>query len=71
MSEWISVEDSLPDFVSRAGGDEFVFVIASGDIGVGEYMFSSQNGWSKVGFFDDLNISVTHWMPMPAPPGGE
>jgi hypothetical protein len=56
MSEWISVKDSLPE------RGEMVITYPYSPVTVRCY---KESGW----FFDAF--PVTHWMPMPEPPGGE
>ena len=64
MSEWISVKERLPD--------DFEWVLAvDKDRCVGEAMFSSMDG-SWDGPYGEYHLyGVTHWMPMPEPPGEE
>lgn len=69
VSEWIAVEDALPD---EAQGwvlvalplDEYESVpkIRLGYYSEERRRFVSQSGQS---------IEATHWMPMPPPPGGQ
>ena len=64
MSEWISVKERLPE--------DFEWVLAvDKDRCVGEAMFSSRDG-SWDGPYGEYHLyGVTHWMPMPEPPGEE
>lgn len=59
MSEWIKVEDRLPE------ADTFVLVYDGEDVAVvwwtGEYFGVHLNG-------QDIEVEATHWMPRPAPP---
>ena len=79
MSEWISVEDRLP---SREGlePDEVEYVLVSEqsfDAITGEKLGSyvsicgfGHDGWSKFDNFGYVRTeNITHWMPMPEPPG--
>lgn len=57
--------ERLPEFQVRYGNDAFVFVIANGDLGVGEYMYSKQGGWEKTGMKAAHSIEVYEWMYFP------
>lgn len=63
MSEWISVEDRLPDV------DSFVIAYFSDDgvpsvLGVSEYIVECIRGDD----YSPIWSSITHWMPLPEPP---
>lgn len=72
MSEWISVDDRLPEsrddgvlvYFSETGGVETVHIqdyfddITAGVDAAGNQLYTK---WYK-------NQKVTHWMPLPAPP---
>lgn len=67
MSEWISVKDRLP-------GTKKV-LITNGKLvkegfqrpdGVWKYGVDSHQRWDRL-----TNETVTHWMPLPSPPGEE
>ena len=60
MSNWISVEDELPELKRR------VIVSDSGGFGVLSARLSSV-GWYIEGVLDN-NANITHWMPLPEPP---
>jgi hypothetical protein len=64
MSEWISVNDRLPDPT-----DIFVIVCRN----KGAAIASMACMWLDGEFIDTLTkqrfIGATHWMPMPEPPG--
>ena len=64
MSEWISVEDRLPDVIG-------CYLVCSYELHarvVGWTFFNSQKRWtSNKGDYKD----VTHWMPLPKPPTTE
>lgn len=70
MSEWISVEDRLPDAENGAGESENVLIFDDlSGIGVGFYcheenVWADQNG---AGLDPDMCV-VTHWHPLPSPP---
>lgn len=61
VQEWISVKDRLPE------DDEIVIIctdenfIYAGEL-VGDTWFLDNDSWTA---------TVTHWMPLPAPPKGE
>lgn len=63
MTEWISVKDRLPE------GYEAVIVCRKGRGGkcIVEQGFLDVNGWWRV--YGMRTKSVTHWMPLPDPPG--
>lgn len=70
MSEWISVEDELPE-------DVLVLVVTrKGFVTVGEYD-AKNNQWIALdpyllGCIDSVIYpTVTHWQPLPAPPKEE
>jgi hypothetical protein len=69
--KWIPINDRLPEPTCRAGTDEFTFVLAVGVMGVGEYMFSTIDGFTKVGMPTGVDYRVTHCMPLPEFPGHE
>jgi hypothetical protein len=66
MSEWISVEDSLPE----EGRQVLLYWKESGHIEDGAfYEFETGTGWYHVLFDgESLNCEPTHWMPLPEPP---
>ena len=58
MSEWISVDDRLPEY-----GDKILVHLDYGDIkGILLEEYSGTKFWSRA--FNN----VTHWMPLPEPP---
>lgn len=70
MSKWICVEDDLPE-------DVLVLVVTrKGLVTVGEYD-AKNNQWIALdpyllGYIEPVIYpSVTHWMPLPAPPKEE
>lgn len=56
--KWISVKDMLPE----QGEIVLVYVI---DYGITTSLMNCFGEWSSF-----LNETVTHWMPLPEPPGG-
>jgi hypothetical protein len=65
MSKWISVEDRLPE------NDEYVLVCcrASSQVIRVSWYSTHQRKWAtdfSIGFGE-----VTHWQPLPLPPGAE
>ncbi len=61
VREWISVKEQLPDTMKP------VIVCRKG--GKVEQGFRDLNGWWKV--YGTRTKNITHWMPLPQPPGGE
>ena len=63
MSEWISVDDRLPDIIG-----DYICYDQGGEIAWA--FFTSNKRWAysscygEGGFYE----SVTHWMPLPEPP---
>ena len=60
MSEWISVEDKLPQEKVR------VLLFDNGGFGIMSGRLGSA-GWYLEGDLDKY-ANVTHWMPLPEPP---
>lgn len=64
MSDWISVEDELPEC-----GSYLVYVASErrpkGVISRKKYM---KIGWTMKRDEVGMGLSVTHWMPLPEPP---
>ena len=60
MSEWISVEDRLPDDV---GYYIVATVFSYAPVRTGHFKRNSDNPWA---YFQPGEI--THWMPLPEPP---
>ena len=59
--EWISVKDEMPPEM------EMVLCLqADGDYTVGYLYDTEENGWNT-----QVYGTVTHWMPLPAPPEGD
>ncbi len=60
MSDWIRVDERLPDPGERVlGYDQFY-----GRIGEAELGYSP----GQLVFIDDDDCLITHWMPLPNPP---
>lgn len=55
MSEWISVEDRLPDYDNQI--TNYLTIDGEGEIDVCYFDENVWYGWQ-----------VTHWMPLPEPP---
>ena len=62
MSNWISVEDELPEDGAN--------VLTADNIGRVYHCVRRRNNF-KVVFHCDDHSRVTHWMPLPEPPKGE
>lgn len=62
MSEWISVENRLPDFA------ETVIFTDGESVKVGRCYKKFNGGWhDQLSHAQSVN-NVTHWMPLPEPP---
>jgi len=67
MSEWISVEDKVPDIL-----DDVLATNESGSVfeasywAVGEFVSKFRIG--RLGIKATHDDTVTHWMPLPEPP---
>jgi hypothetical protein len=66
MSEWISVDDSLPD-------ESAMYIICFDNKIVAEVGFyrcpEYENfNWHCPVTFDEIDDCITHWMPLPEPP---
>ena len=76
MSEWISVDEKLPEETNCLGGtwfsDNVLVVEEEGDMYITHYVYPWRNskceGWSKHMAPDMEKDKVTHWMPLPAAP---
>ena len=69
MAEWISVNDRLPD----SNEDVLVCVIDSGEPCVMYGVRLNDGEWEWEGdaiggWWEPLDLQVTHWMPLPEPP---
>ena len=60
VQEWVSVEDRLPE--------ENTTVIVATDNEIVFQCLYSYDGWD---LWDDNDVNITHWQPMPQPPKGE
>ena len=65
-SEWVSVEDRLPEYQCRAGSDSFVFVLGCVNGLVSEFMYANGK-WQSTGL-GKIDVTPTHWMEIPKPP---
>lgn len=71
VPKWISVEERLPDNCDDVlavvyGGDENITF----DAAVESAVYDDELGeWILLSFLEMQNIRVTHWMPLPEPPG--
>lgn len=64
MNEWISVEDRLPENM-----DTVLALCKDGGMFVGRYMSWGQwEIWTAMKSTRIVRRTVTHWMPLPAPP---
>lgn len=66
MSEWISVKERLPEHGA--------FLVTDGKqirFAYGEWLFRSPDGVLRVPANNGAGMDVTHWMPLPTPPGEE
>ena len=57
VKEWVSVKDRLPE--------ENTTVIVATDNGIVFQCLYSYDGWD---LWDDNDVNITHWQPMPQPP---
>ena len=57
VQEWVSVEDRLPE--------ENTTVIVATDNEIVFQCLYSYDGWD---LWDDNDVNITHWQPMPQPP---
>ncbi len=64
-SQWISVEDGLPEPIANTYPSNNVLVITKR--GVQYVAYHCSFGWEHYPGCDDLP-NVTHWQPLPAPP---
>lgn len=60
VQEWVSVKDRLPE--------ENTTVIVATDNGIVFQCLYSYDGWD---LWDDNDVNITHWQPMPQPPKGD
>jgi hypothetical protein len=71
MSEWVSVEDGLPEI------DKTVIGFDGSHLGIYQRVYIDHEGWFWgicYNIYDDAEVDddykVTHWMPLPEPPKG-
>ena len=57
VKEWVSVKDRLPE--------ENTTVIVATDNGIVFQCLYAYDGWD---LWDDNDVNITHWQPMPQPP---
>ena len=57
VKDWVSVKDRLPE--------ENTTVIVATDDGIVFQCLYSYDGWD---LWDDNDVNITHWQPMPQPP---
>ena len=65
MAEWISVKDRLPE-------PEKLVIATNGSIVLEMYrqIFNMEMAWTRYGIkLEDFYGPITHWMPLPEPPG--
>jgi hypothetical protein len=62
MSEWISVNDRLPQV------DFEVLVSCDGDVTISNFRVNCENGAMWFDIECENGWIVTHWMPVPEPP---
>lgn len=62
MSNWISVDDEMPD-----GYLPVLAVNQKGSIRICEYAFYEEEWW-KMPSCKPVVTTITHWMPLPKPP---
>lgn len=74
MSEWIRVEDRLPDkmnvYIVYAQGGNPLYdddIWCKNIVTLAEYAFGEWT-WHENGNEYDITDIVTHWMPLPEPP---
>ena len=72
MSEWINVNDRLPDIIDDDGWSDEVLIIANTGNAV-VVAYNEAGYWDAFAHdFQTLSERVAYWMPLPEPPrGGE
>lgn len=77
MSEWISVEDRLPEAKNGVSSESVLVVkdCGPGSIPSMDVAFAWADGhllggkrWNHL---EDVGYRITHWMPLPAPPSNK
>jgi hypothetical protein len=68
QSRWISVEDRLPEDCSSYAISRMYLICNDGFVTIG-YWFPVDKIWSDGKC--DITKQVSHWQPLPEPPGGE
>ena len=64
MSKWISVEDELPE-------NNHDVIVWNYDCGMCGYYVSKTQKWMGYTAYESEEVYVTHWQPLPEPPGGD
>lgn len=73
MSEWISVEDRLPELIPCNAGtaySEAVIVWTSGRKAM-IAVWDGKRFLCAADYWEAWDEEITHWMPLPEPPGEE
>ena len=63
MSEWIKVDDRLPEYEGM-----YLCRFEDGDIETFYYFWGDEDGDGDSGHWGMCNCPITHWMPLPEPP---
>lgn len=61
MSDWISVDDKLPELHGS-------FLVFKSKSGVDRKVYRIKTGWTMKKIEIAMRDNVTHWMPLPNPP---
>lgn len=77
--EWIKVEDRSPEATIGKVRDKALFVTDDGNIYLGQVYLEVEGGTSRYSWYiryqdghpPPSKERVTHWMPLPSPPGKE
>lgn len=64
MSEWISIDDRLPEY----GKDCLVWCVFKAAMEHNVAFLSDEEGWITTEADWNIDYAVTHWMPLPEPP---
>lgn len=63
-TEWISVEERLPEVGTRVVGYDY-------ESNVRCYFITEDRWWIDEGWNTAKGWGITHWMPLPMPPKGD